>query len=112
MYTSEQVLNGIVKYIDNEVLTKLDTKGKIFLGTGITIAMKNSSEVLSRVQNNEIVKTLGIVDENGQFDVELVAEHLKANASKYGKLQFNVPVVGTLTFTPEDVDRIKEYIIS
>lgn len=112
MYTSEQVLNGIVKYIDNEVLSKLDTKGKIFLGTGITIAMKNSSEVLNRIQNNEIVKSLGIVDENGQFDIELVAENLKENASKYGKMQFNVPIIGTLTFTPDDVDKIKDYIIS
>lgn len=110
MYTSEQVLNGVVKYIDNEVLTKLDTKGKIFLGTGITIALKNSQNLLQKIQNNEIVKALGIVDESGQYDIDLLAEHLKANAQKYGKLQFNVPVVGTLTFSAEDVDRIKEYI--
>lgn len=110
MYTAEQVLNGIIKYADNEVLSKLDTKGKIFLGTGITIAMQNASTILKQIPQNDIVKMLGIVDDGGQYDVDLVATHLKENAKKYGKIQFNIPVVGTLTFTPEDVDKLKDYI--
>lgn len=110
MYTSEQVLNGLIKYIDNEVLAKLELKGKILLGTGITIAMRNANTFLQNIPNNDLVKMLGVVDENGMYDVDTVSESLKANMQKYGKMQFEIPVVGKLSFLPEDVDLLKSYI--
>lgn len=110
MYTAEQVLNGLVMYADKEIMPKLDTKGKIIMGTGIGIAVENAANILKSVPENEIVKMLGVVDETGQYDVDLVAKHLKNSANKYGKLQINVPFVGLLTFSPEDVDTLKKYI--
>lgn len=110
MYTAEQVLQGLINYVDKEVLAKLDTKGKIVLGTGITIAMQNASTLLKNIPENDIVKMLGVVDENGMYDVEKIAVALKANVEKFGKLQFDVPLVGKLAFVPEDVTLLTQYI--
>lgn len=110
MYTAEQVLDGFIKYVDNEVLEKMDLKGKILLGTGISLMMKNASGILQRVPESEWARMIGITDENGMYDVDTVADSLKSTMEKYGKLQLDIPVVGRLSFLPEDVTLLKQYI--
>ena len=108
MYTSEQVINGLVTYTDREVIPKLGTSGKWIVGTMVgMIGAKASATIM---KDSAIIKAVGAMDENGLYDVELIAEHLKKSAERYGNLQINVPMVGMMTFTTEDIERAKNYI--
>lgn len=106
LYTKEQVLNGIASYLDDEVMSKLPTHGKWIMGTAIALSRDNISEIL----NNPYIKMLGIVNADGLWDVDKLASALKATAERYGNIQLDLPIIGRLTFSAEDVDLMRRHI--
>ena len=110
-YSSDQVLNGIMNYADHEVLQKLPTSGKWILGTGIGVMGAKANNVVVSLQNNSLVKTLGVVDEHGMWDVECVMREMKEAAEKYGKVTMKIPFLGDISFDASDIDVLKSYIV-
>lgn len=110
MYTSAQVLNGITNYAEKEIIAKLPTAGKWIIGAGIGMAMQNIQKIITDLGKNETVKMLGVVDENGNIDVDSVTQHLKESAKKYGKMRVQIPILGEMTFSDEDIEMVKKYI--
>lgn len=107
---SNKLINGIVNYADNEVISSLPTVGKWLLGTGIGITTTKVDDIVKSLNNNAIAKTLGIVDDNGLFDLDLIVENMKNSANRYGKMTIQVPLVGALTFSEADIDSLRNYI--
>lgn len=111
MVTKEQFINGILVYAEKEVIPALPTIGKWGIGAGIILAKNQADTIITNLANNNIVKTLGVVNDSGEIDVERLAYALKQSAEQYGNVQINVPVVGTLTFTSSDIEKLKHYIV-
>lgn len=110
-YSAEQVINGIINYADAEVMGKLPTSGKWVMGTAIGLATNKAGNVIDTLRDNMIVKMLGIVDEEGNVDVDTLISAMKDAANKYGKLVVEVPLVGKLTFATSDIDSLRNYIV-
>ena len=110
MYNANQVINGLIKYADSEVMTKLPVSGKWIMGTAINLASDKINNVVETLANNSAAKMLGIVDENGNIDADALIEAMRASAEKYGKMTIEVPIIGKLTFSSADVDMLKTYI--
>lgn len=108
--TQEQVLNGLVQYVDHEVISNLPTAGKWILGTGIGIAMSKANDIVYELKDNTIIKAMGIVDEAGMFDEELIIKNMKESARRYGKMEISVPMIGRLSFDESDIDLLKNYL--
>ena len=103
LYTREQVTKGLISYIDNEVIAKLPTTGKILAGTAVALAVRNNSTLLNNAW--EFGKGLGVL-----MDVDQLANVLRENANRYGAIVMEYPLMGKLTFTAEDVDMARRYI--
>lgn len=110
-YSTEQVINGLISYADNEVMSKLPTSGKWVMGTAIGLATTKANNLVETLKTNTIVQMLGIVDEKGMIDVESLINAMKQSADKYGNISVDVPMIGKLTFTSSDVDRLRTYIM-
>lgn len=104
-YNAEQVLNGLAKYAENEIISKMPTAGKVIAGTAIALALKNV-----QLQSNQFARAIGAVDADGMIDVDTIAESLKASAERYGNIVINIPLMGTVTLTAGDVDLMRRYI--
>ena len=109
MYEYSKVLNGITKYIDTEIVDKIDGWQKWVIGSGIGIALSNSTNLFNQLKDNEIVKMLGIINEENKIDIEKIYKEFK-NQAKKGSISFEVPLVGTLTLNEQDVDKIYDFI--
>lgn len=107
---SDQVLNGLLKYADHEVINKLNTGGKWIVGTMIAIANQNAAHFMHQLMSNPLVNALGIMDEDGNCDVDMLADALTETAQKYGDLKVEFPMVGSMSFSANDVDLLKDYI--
>lgn len=107
---ASKLINGIIEYADREVINSLPVAGKWLLGAGVGIMSSRVNEVINSINDNPIAKAMGIVDENGMFDLDLIADNLKQSANKYGKMTIQVPLVGRLTFSEGDVDSLRNYI--
>lgn len=110
MVNKDQVVTGLVKYIDNEVMPYLATSGKWILGSAVTLSMQNIDDIYNSICQNQYLKLLKIVDQNGMIDSYKMTQALKENAQKYGKLQMSLPLIGTLTFSDQDIDKLRQYI--
>lgn len=109
MYEYSKVLNGITKYIDTEIVDKIEGWQKWVIGSGIGIALSNSTNLFNQLKDNEIVKMLGIINEENKIDIEKIYKEFK-NQAKKGSISFDVPLVGTLTLNEQDVDKIYDFI--
>lgn len=110
-YTADQVMRGIVDYVDAEIMGKLPTSGKWIMGTAIGVATSKAASVAEMLKDNAIAKMLDVVDEDGNIEVDELMTALKSSAEKYGNLSVDVPLMGRMTFSSADVDRLKSYIM-
>ena len=109
-YYASQVLNGLMNYVDSEVMGKLPTSGKWVVGTAVNLMTNKAQNVIDTLSDNEIVKMLGIVDEEGMIDIDELLSAMKTSADRYGVLSVDVPLIGRLSFSSSDVDSLKNYI--
>lgn len=109
-YNSDQVINGIMHYADNEIMPHLPTIGKWIAGTGIGMLSEKIGDIARELEKNSIAIALGMVDENGHWDVDDIAMHMRQSADKYGKAYIEIPIIGKMSFTSSDIDTLKMYI--
>lgn len=110
-YSSEQVVNGIINYADNEIMSKLPTASKWIMGTGLVLAANKANKVAESLRDNAIVKMLDVMDEDGMVEVDELIDAMKASADKYGKVSVDVSMIGKLTFSSSDIDDLRRYIV-
>jgi hypothetical protein len=109
-YEFEKVIEGISKYIDNEIYSGMNElqefTARVFIGRLLT----NPELAKHSLINNGFIRTFGIVDEEGNIDVDTLAEDIKREVSRKGKITFSIPMFGKWTFEPSDVDVLRDTI--
>lgn len=113
MVSVDKIERGVADYLDEELMPQFQGNGleKVIIGTAASLLIRKSGTIVESYKDNKLVRMLGIMDENGNVDVDILAEELKKNISKDG-VKVDVPVIGTLTFHKDDVDKLHNYIIS
>ena len=110
MVEFDKVIDGIVKYIDSELLPNMnnvqDFTARVLMGRIIN----NTNNIKDKIVNNGYIRTFGIVDSEGCVDVEGLAVDIKRELTKKGKVSFDVPMFGKMTFVPSDVDILHQMI--
>lgn len=109
MVDKEQFIQGILTFIDEEIIPQLPASGKWGLGTFLVLATSKYEQIFDSLVNNDFVKMLEITD-GDNVDIKRLSEALKKSASKYGKLTITLPVIGSLIFSADDVDKLEHYI--
>lgn len=110
-YTSVQVQDGVVRYLDKEFMPMFPETGfqRVLAGTAIAMLLKKYSPMLEVLKTDPTMKTLGVVNEEGLYDLATLSECLKGQMPKDG-LKMSVPMLGDLTIKNDDIDKLHEYI--
>lgn len=111
MVTVSQIQNGAAKYIDDEVLVSMPGWQRWVFGAGAGIAINNFPQIVEKWKNEEIVKMLGVIDKEGNVDINKIYQGVKRQAAK-GPISFDIPGMGKMTLNESDVDKIYKYITS
>lgn len=111
MVTIDKIEHGIAAYLDGELIPKLPSTGieKVLTGTTMSLLIRRLGKILESYKNDKTVRMLEIVDEEGNVDIDLICEELKKNIPSEG-VKMDVPIIGSLTFHEDDVDKLYEYI--
>lgn len=115
MVTTNQIQHGITRYVDTQIMPKLPETGAMDglkrLGVGVAAAYtaKNIDRVLTGFRGNGFLQAVGAMDENGDVDIEGIAEIAKEKIPDAG-IRATVPILNELTFYREDVDALLSYI--
>lgn len=103
------VSRGIVNFIDEEILPKMQGWQKWAFGTVAGVMAKKSDSLLNDLAKNPLVKSLGIIDKDGNVDIETIYAELQKQASKT-PATIPIPMIGEIRLTSEDVDSLYRYI--
>lgn len=112
MMPIDKVTRGIVAYLDNELMTQLpnDSLKKVGFGIFAALAARDPMKIIGSYISIDMLKMLGIIDAEGNnADVELLREELKKRIPAEG-VKMAIPLIGTVTLTAYDIDRMMNYI--
>jgi hypothetical protein len=109
MVRIQSVQNGTLKFIDNELLPKMQGWKKWTFGAAASLWLTNLPNVFQKIKENSFVGSLGIIDESGMINIEkLYAEFYKQ--AERTPVTFDIPVIGQITLDKTDVEKLYAYI--
>lgn len=109
MYNCEQIIRGLTKFIDVEIVPKMSGLQKWAFGTMCGIALKQGKELLDEYKDHDILKKLNVV-EDGMINVDLIYDELK-NQARESSIDIDVPMIGRIKLNHSDVDALYRYIV-
>lgn len=109
MVSFNQILQGLLRYIDAEMLPKITGVQKWAAGVAASLALSNSAQIFQNLKHNQYVKILNIIDEHDQINLDLLYAEFKKQAQK-GPIVMNFPMIGSFTFNETDVNKVYSYI--
>lgn len=104
MVTPAQFKHGVDIYFTNEVFPKIPEGKKFLAAFGVAL-------MADGIEKNEMIRSLGLVSEDGRLDIERAYSAAKS-ASNVSRLIVELPVIGTMTFGASDIDRLYDAIIN
>lgn len=112
MVTIGQIEKGVASYLDAELMPNFPNDGiqKVLAGTVIGLAIRKSGSIIQSFSDNQYVKMLGIMDDEGNVDLDLLKDEFKKNISENGFV-LDIPMFGTMTFHKADVDKLYKHIM-
>lgn len=109
MVTTQQFINGVKGYIHSAVIPHMPTDRQFVAGVALGVAANKSDKIVQQLRNNQLVKTLGLIDGDMVDDDALIIA-LREQMSRTGSLQVDVPWLGKMTFSMPDVDALQRAV--
>lgn len=116
--TRSQVLCGLADYMQREVLpTVSDIPIKLVVGA-LIYRMRNVPDSFNeQIFDNPAVRLFLAESADGTIDIDASLNGVMSSLQSYGNLVLTIPPIPliskqehTLTFTSQDVDKLKQYI--
>lgn len=115
--TKQQIVNGTIRYINEEVINKITDKPlKIALAVGVSMIDKKPEIVNAVFDNNKVTKILNKKNDN-TYDIGEIMEIIEKTLAQYGDFPITIPAIKfispmekTLNFSTFDIRRLREYI--
>lgn len=107
----EKVMHGVMRYLDSEIFASMNDWQEVLARIAVSRVLGNTTELKNKLVNNAYVKTFGIIDSDGNVDVEGLIKDLHQQIDAKGKITITIPMLGTFSFNSADVDTLHRYIM-
>ena len=105
-----RVINGIVKYLNREVIPNMNEWQGFVARMGTARILNNTDNLKKLLADNVYVKTFAIFDEHGNVDIDGLINDLKTAIKDKGYIEFELPMFGKFKFIESDIDNLHSYI--
>ncbi len=108
--TREQIKNGVVKYLENEVVKTIKDKPVMMLTAIATNMMKSNDKAIDKLLDNPILSAL-LSGENGNYNLDALYDSIMQTMDTYGNLELKLPLIkAPFIFNKTDVENLRNYI--
>jgi hypothetical protein len=105
-----KVINGIVKYINKEMMCNLNSWQEILARVSMSRVLGNSASIKTWLIENPFIKTFAIINDEGNVDVDGLIEDLKTIVREKGSIEIDIPLFGKFKFNENDINILNSYI--
>lgn len=108
MASIQQIQQGAVRFVDNELVPAFAGAEKILVGGAAALLIANLENIVKQYAANPMVAMLGVY-KDGNIDVDAMYQ---AFAPRFGaeKIPVKIPMVGTIKIGKAEIDKIYQYI--
>jgi hypothetical protein len=108
------IIPGLSNFIDKTVLSQYaPTSIKRIIAAGaLAIYLQQNSNLVDVIINNPIFNGLGVSNDAGMVNIELIRDVLKSEINKAGFMRIKFPILGDVDFTSEDMDTLYASIMA
>ena len=110
MVTMAQVKNGLVKYIDTDILPHLTGFKKIGLGAYTALAAENFAGMVEKYRTHPAISVLNVMDENGNLNIDKLYQAVSPMFADGQKQSIDIPLIGELRVDRTDLEKLYRYI--
>ena len=116
--TRNQIVNGLVAYIQQEIMPKMDDDRALKILFSVAVnAIKANDKLIDKYLSNDIVRALIDDDGSGNYNVERLMDWVRTSVEEYGAFPMIVPPIPlvspreiTLRLGPSDIIAIQRQI--
>ena len=106
--TIDRAKSALMEYISDEFCNRLYDYRKWLVPVFIGSYMPKLDKMIE--ENKEGLVSLGFMDENGLICIDTVYKKFKDTAEEYGDVIQKMPLLGEVTFTSRDIDKLYKII--
>lgn len=110
MVTVEQIKAGLGDYLQAKMMPRLDSKRQFVLGMAYGLGAGRLDALIAEAGKNQIVKAMGLIDENGRVDIDALYNAAAAQMQAQQRLQIDIPLMGSFAFDEADLRELRESI--
>lgn len=110
MVTIDQFKNGVLKYINEELLPHIPGWKKYAAAAYVSLAADNAAGMILQMKNHPAVSILGLFDKNNNIDIEKAYKAISSSVKPGEKFDVEIPVIGKFTLDITDIDKIYQNI--
>lgn len=116
--TKQQIIDGIFKFGDEEVIPRIDVKVVKQMAGAALIAIKVDPSIIDKFMQTPVVAS-ALKEEDGLYDLDFAEKVLCETIDKYGSFEFTPPIpkflLGgsenkTFKFDSNDIKKLKSMI--
>ena len=106
----ETVIDGINRYLDREIYVNLSDVQELVARVVVGRINQNMDVLKASLMTNGFIKTMSIIDTDGMVDIDWLLENVRKEIERKENIRVEIPLIGKLTFCPEDVEVLREHI--
>lgn len=105
-----RILDGAAEYIEKNIMPNMNDWQEIAARIAIGRVFDNRDAIKESLINNGYIRTFALIDENGNVDIDRLAQEIKREIEKKGRIEVNLKLFGKLKFDAADVDALHRMI--
>lgn len=111
MVTIEKIQCGVARYLDTELLPKVEGRDRWMLTAAVSLYLAKLPALVQSLKDNPALKPLGLISADGtSIDIDALIASVKP-AARQTPAVFRVPFGGSISLTETDLDTIRNYIM-
>lgn len=110
MVTMEHVKNGLIKYIDADIMPHLTGLRKVGLGVYVALASDKAVEMAIQHRNHPAVSVLDVIDDDGNVDIDRLYQAIAPMVQGGEKIPVEIPLIGEIRMDKTDIENLYRYI--
>ena len=109
MISIDQLMRGVTRFADLEIIPHLPTGKGIGAGIALALLMDGGKARILQLREHPAVQLMGIMDESGNVDLDRLYSAARPKVDGQ-KLPVAIPIIGELRFDVNDLDKLYQYI--
>lgn len=106
--TTDKFKYALMEYVSHELCSKLHDYRKWVVPVFVGMYMPKVDEMIE--MNKPLLVSVGAMDESGLICLEGLYSNFREAARKQGNIIQPVPMIGDVTFTADDIDKLYRFL--